>query len=379
MRYPLLTNDRITMSKTAYFSFDLRPSQKLLLNLIRQYSPSRAELSQLSGLTPGAVTQYCRELMFSGLIKEGDKIVGKRGLPSYHLELNPTGCCSVGVSFSEEYFDVSIVDLCGKKLATYSEKYQNADHFEQIVRQIKSAVFTLLEKKFLTTARILGIGYAVPGYLLADGSRSSPWLPVLQHKPDLSAIFEQQLGLPTWVENNTNVSAIGEFYSGNWNKIKDMTVISIDYGLGAGIITQGKLTKGGFGNAGEIGAFFPSGDQRPTWKDLKKTLRAADLPLEQLDELIATQHPIIEQWLQRVCEQLQLVIQSVLYWLDPEVIVITGLLPPALSDKIIAKIKQSPLYQDPPNKPKPILYCPDNNIESISLAAACLPIYHLLN
>ncbi|KGQ70722.1 sugar kinase [Chelonobacter oris] len=367
------------MPKTDYFSFDLRPSQKLLLNLIRQHSPSRAELSHLSGLTPGAVTQYCRELLFLGLIKEGDKIVGKRGLPSYRLELNPNGCCAVGVSFAEEDFDVSVVDLSGKKLATCRKKYANADNFEQIVQQIKSAVSALLEKKFLTTARILGIGYAVPGYLLADGSRSAPWLPVLQHKPNLSEIFEQQLGLPAWVENNTNVSALGEFYSGNWNKIKDMIVISIDYGLGAGIITEGKLTKGGFGNAGEIGAFFPSGEQRPTWKDLKKTLKTADLPLEQIDRLIADNHPLIEQWLNRVNRQLQSVIQSALYWLDPEAIVLTGLLPPALTRKIITNVTQSAIYQEPSNKPKPILHCADNTIESISPAAACLPIYHLLN
>ncbi|TNH01586.1 ROK family protein [Testudinibacter sp. TR-2022] len=367
------------MPKNDYFSFSLRPSQKLLLNLIRQHTPSRVELSQLSGLTPGAVTQYCRELMFLGLIKEGAKIAGKRGLPSYRLELNPAACCSVGVSFYENHFEASIIDLSGKKLAISGETYNDVDNFEQILLQIKHVVKSMLEKKLLTGARILGVGYAVPGYLLADGSRSSPWLPVLQNKPDLSTIFEAQLGLPAWVENNTNVNAVGEFYSGNWNKIKDMTVISIDYGLGAGIITEGKLTKGGFGNAGEIGAFFPNGEQRPTWKDLKRTLNKENLPLDQLDNLIAIQHPIIEQWLNRVCEQLQLVIQSVLYWLDPEVIVITGLLPPALSKKIITKIKQSPLYQDPPNKPKPLLHCPENYMESISLAAACLPIYHLLN
>ena len=367
------------MSKNDYLSFSLRPSQKLLLNLIRQHSPSRAELSQLSGLTPGAVTQYCRELLFLGLIKEGDKILGKRGLPSYHLELNPAGCCAIGVSFSEESFDISILDLSGKKLATSNEKYSDVNDFNQIVQQIKNGVSALLEKKFLTTARILGIGYAVPGYLLADGSRSAPWLPVLQHKPNLSEIFEQQLGLPAWVENNTNVSAIGEFYSGNWNKIKDITVIRIDYGLGAGVITEGKLTKGGFGNAGEIGAFFPNGELRPTWKDLKRTLAAANLPPAQLNELIANHHPVIENWLQRVSHQLLPVIQSVLYWLDPEVIVITGLLPPALTERIITNIKQSVIYQDPQNKPKPILYCSNSTVDSISLAAACLPIYYLLN
>ncbi|WP_260403000.1 winged helix-turn-helix domain-containing protein, partial [Salmonella enterica] len=47
---------------------ELRGSQRLLLELIRRHAPvTRAELARLSGLTAGAITQQCRELMFSGL------------------------------------------------------------------------------------------------------------------------------------------------------------------------------------------------------------------------------------------------------------------------------------------------------------------------
>lgn len=51
---------------------ELRGSQRLLLELIRLHAPvTRAELARLSGLTAGAITQQCRELMFSGLVVEG--------------------------------------------------------------------------------------------------------------------------------------------------------------------------------------------------------------------------------------------------------------------------------------------------------------------
>ena len=53
---------------------ELRGSQRLLLELIRRHAPvTRAELARLSGLTAGAITQQCRELMFSGLVVEGER------------------------------------------------------------------------------------------------------------------------------------------------------------------------------------------------------------------------------------------------------------------------------------------------------------------
>lgn len=56
---------------------ELRGSQRLLLELIRRHAPvTRAELARLSNLTAGAITQQCRELIFAGLVVEGNAIPG---------------------------------------------------------------------------------------------------------------------------------------------------------------------------------------------------------------------------------------------------------------------------------------------------------------
>ncbi|HFU8172410.1 TPA: ROK family protein, partial [Escherichia coli] len=253
---------------------ELRGSQRLLLELIRLHAPvTRAELARLSGLTAGAITQQCRELMFSGLVVEGERNTGQRGQPSLPLRLNPGGGCAIGLSFSPGFIDMTVVDLSGRQLLSLCEAHQENQPLEASLAQIKTLVEKMLKKRQLQHARILGIGYAVPGFLKADGRKrhSVPWLESWR-EVDLQQAFADNLPWPTWVENNANASAVGELYSGKWNAYSDLTFIDLGYGIGAGIISGNKMLRGGFCNAGEVGMAFPSGTPRPSYKDLLATL-----------------------------------------------------------------------------------------------------------
>ncbi|MFW8303916.1 sugar kinase, partial [Klebsiella pneumoniae] len=88
-------------------------------------------------------------------------------------------------------------------------------------------------------------------------------------------------------------------YSGEWNAYSDLTFIDLGYGIGAGIISGHKMLRGGFCNAGEVGMAFPSGTPRPSYKDLLATLDREGFTENQLPELIAEQHPLLESWFER--------------------------------------------------------------------------------
>lgn len=354
----------------------LRTSERLLLRLIRQYSPSRAELSQLSGLTPGAISQYCRKLQFLGLIRENEKPVKKRGQPSFHLSLNPTGCCSIGITFLAEAFSLSLVDFTGKKIANTAHVYQTSTDLDTLLSQVKQAIRSLLEKKCLTEARILGVGISISGIVLPDESRSSPWFPLLQNQPHLTTLFEEALGYPCYIENNINTIAIGEYYSGRWNQVNDIVVISLDFGIGAGIISHGKLIRGAMGNAGEIGALFPNDKPRPTWKNLCQQLKKEPSD-NTLKMMFNEKHPDIEIWFAHAKPQILSVILSAIAWFDPKQIVITGMLPTYFIDELIDYVQKSEVLI---NLSHPIARLSSNQIsvEDISIGAAILPIYILL-
>lgn len=360
---------------------ELRGSQRLLLDLIRRYAPvTRAELTRLSHLTAGAITQHSRDLIFSGLVVEGERNTGQRGQPSLPLRLNPGGGCAIGVSFNPGFVDMVVVDLAGRHLLTISEPHQENQPLEITLKQIKILAGKILAKRQLQHARILGIGYAVPGFLKVDGKKRHcvSWLSSWR-EVDLQLAFSRNLPWPTWVENNANASAIGEFYSGEWNNYSDITFIDLGYGIGAGVITGHKLLRGGFNNAGEVGMAFPTATARPSYKDLLATLEDAGLAEEQLPELLNDQHPLLEQWLERICDQVEKTVCSCVQWLDPQLIVFGGALPTPLVHRMVQELTLRLEQFIDPERPKVTLAVSRLGTDIAARGASMLPLYNVLN
>lgn len=360
---------------------ELRGSQRLLLELIRRHAPiTRAELARLSNLTAGAITQQCRELIFSGLVVEGERNTGQRGQPSLPLRLNPGGGCAIGLSFSPGFIDMTVVDLSGRQLLSISEAHQENQPLASTLAQIKMLVEQTLKKRQLQHARIFGIGYAVPGFLKADGRKrhSVAWLESWR-EVDLQQAFADNLPWPTWVENNANASAIGELYSGEWNDYSDLTFIDLGYGIGAGVISGHKLLRGGFFNAGEVGMAFPSGTPRPSYKDLVATLEHEGLAEAQLPELIAGQHPLLEGWFARCCGQVEQTVFGCIQWVDPQLIILGGAMPKLIISRLVQELNQRLQTKLDPNRPKVILVASSMGALSASRGAAMIPLYQVIN
>lgn len=360
---------------------ELRYSQRLLLELIRRYAPvTRAELARLSGLTPGTVTQQCREMLFSGLILEGERNTGQRGQPSLPLRLNPGGGCSIGLSFSPGFIDMTVVDLSGRQLLELSEEHTENQPLATTLRQIKNLVEQTLKKRQLHHARILGIGYAVPGFLKADRHKRHcvDWLKTWR-EADLQQEFANNLPWPTWIENNANASAVGELYSGEWNEYSDITFIDLGYGIGAGIIAENKLLRGGYSNAGEVGMAYPLGTSRPSYKDLIATLESGKLKEDQLSDLIINQHPLLERWFERCRSQVEQTVFSCVQWIDPQLIVLGGAMPPPIISRLVQDINKSIEIHIDPNRPKVKLAASSMGAQSASRGAAMLPLYQVIN
>jgi predicted NBD/HSP70 family sugar kinase len=66
-------------------------------------------------------------------------------------------------------------------------------------------------------------------------------------------MWNQRFHLPTYVENEANLGALGEYYFGVGRDVDNFIYLSSGVGLGGGVIINGKLFAGGHGFAGEIG------------------------------------------------------------------------------------------------------------------------------
>jgi glucokinase len=69
----------------------------------------------------------------------------------------------------------------------------------------------------------------------------------------LAKLIGEQMGVPTWIENDANAAALAEHRLGAGRGTRHMVLVTIGTGLGGGLILDGKLYHGASGGAGEIG------------------------------------------------------------------------------------------------------------------------------
>src|SRR5690625_6419495 len=104
-------------------------------------------------------------------------------------------------------------------------------------------------------ADVAGIGIGVPS--VVDTEQGIVYN--VQNLPGweevhLKQIFEERFKLPTYINNDANCLALGEFHFGKGRPFRSMIGLNVGTGDAGGIIINGKLYEGRSCGAGEVGA-----------------------------------------------------------------------------------------------------------------------------
>jgi len=141
----------------------------------------------------------------------------------------------------------AVVDLEGKILeeARVESPAMDAEAIEQAITDL------VAELRSRHEVEVVGIGAA--GYV--DAKRASVmFAPNLALRDvDLKSELEARIGLPVVVENDANAAAWGEFAFGAGADVDDLLMVTVGTGVGGGIVLDGRLYRGAFGPAAEIG------------------------------------------------------------------------------------------------------------------------------
>lgn len=324
---------------------NLTLNQRKILDFIRLEGPvSRAELTQLSGLTPGAITRLTKELIYLGLICEGQRRIGLRGQPALPLEIDKNGGVSIGIALPYGRIDMVAIDYQGNSLLQSSIPFEGKSQDE--LNLAFDELFQTFYPQFETlNMRLIGIGLALSGYT-KSGSYEDIVLPRTLRWMDAQALSQrivEQFKADIFVENTANAAALGEFCVANQSDLQDLVAINLGYGVGAGLILSKQLHRGLKGYAGEIGGRYPSTEPRPSTHDLVTSLRAAGRALTHIDALSesdADNDLIISAWIKRAVAQLLPSIHMIELMIAPQKIVVTGMLPSSISDKIVSRLRE---------------------------------------
>ena len=215
---------------------------------------SRVDITKATGLSQAAVTGITADLIKDGLLLEKRPGESEGGRPPILIALNPDGAYAVGVYLSISQINVLIIDLEATIRASYEMPLRRKDYApEEIADRIVQAVQECMWQANFSRSQISGIGIGLPG-LVDSQTGLIRFLPNYQwEKVNLRDMVQKKIDHPTYIENSANSLALAEQWFGEGRGIDNFIVVTLEYGVGMGIMINGQLYRGHKGTAGEFG------------------------------------------------------------------------------------------------------------------------------
>lgn len=231
-------------------SFELmkKMNQQIILKIISSdKSISRAEIAEITGLSPAAVSNNVKELLEMGLLKETEHGESRGGRKPVLLEINSEGAYFIGLEWGIAEVRGVLLDL-NKKIVSRCEEKVESFQLESFVGLSRRIVDELINK-VIEKERIYGLGVGVHGIVDPEQGYSlfAPhfkWrnLPIKER-------LEEEFQIPVYIDNDVRVMALAE----KWNGKDNFLLINTGPGIGAAIVFDGKLHYGRDYSAGEFG------------------------------------------------------------------------------------------------------------------------------
>ena len=222
-------------------------NRRIVLNLIRTRQPiSRADLARLSGLQRSTISLIVEELVNEHWVIEGPTGRLPRGRRPTFLRLNDDRVI-IGVDLRPGETTIALANVNGKftsqeVIATPTDAQSGVD---VLVRRTQALVRSSKEKK------VEGIGISLPGRFTAGHLVFAPNLK--WRDLDIRGPISKATGIDVELENAANACVLAAIWFDGMESCRNLVVVTVSEGIGAGILINGQLARGLNGMAGEFG------------------------------------------------------------------------------------------------------------------------------
>ena len=225
-----------------------------LFRILRDGSPrTRGELVDETGLARTTVVVRLAALQEIGLVSSLGNAASSGGRPASRVAFDASARTVVAVDLGATHGVVGITDLRGEVRITERRELDIAAGPQATLDWVIEAAQRLLADLDVDPSTVLGVGIGVPGPVQHSTGRPirPPIMPGWDGF-DIPALVRERIDVPTFVDNDVNVLAIGERAT-SWPDVDDLLFIKVSTGIGAGVISGGSLQRGAQGSAGDIG------------------------------------------------------------------------------------------------------------------------------
>ncbi len=223
-----------------------------IVNMVRTgEAMTRPEIGRVTGLGRGVVTQRVDHAIELGYLHDGEFGPSSGGRAPRTLRFRGEQGTIVVCALGALHIHVGISLLDGEIL--------DQDHREWDISrgpaETLDAAMTMIDEVLArsSSAPVWGIAVGVPGPV--DFETGRPVAPPIMpgwNGFDVRRRFEQHYDAPVWVDNDVNLLALGE-RARRRDETPDLIYCKVGSGIGAGLLSRGRIHRGANGAAGDIG------------------------------------------------------------------------------------------------------------------------------
>lgn len=227
--------------------------QEILKLCIKHNTFSIADFSKELGISVPTTTKLISELIQEGFLEDLGKVGTTGGRRPSIFGLNPKAGYFVGIDVARHHFHIAITDFKGQLIHFIEDIEFVLESKEESFRAMSQLIKDKVVNIGIPWIKVLGVGISLSGRVNPEKGYSLSYF-VSDDLP-ITAQFEKELRVPVTIENDSRAMAYGEFMTLGDAADKNMLFINLSWGLGMGMILDGKLFYGKSGFSGEIGHF----------------------------------------------------------------------------------------------------------------------------
>ncbi len=233
---------------------------RAVLAVIRRLGrTARVDIARETGISAATVTSITAELAARGLVEEvvdeESRIPGAtRGRPRVLLRIRPDAFLVGGAKISEYHITVTLMDFEGTESQHHMLEFRLLEKSPaEVVAHLRRATEAALARAGRGIEELSCLGVGLPGFVEAARGHVH-WSPCFRDRDiPFGALLDAAFPFPVFIDNDANLAALAEQWFGYGRGIADFLVVTIEQGVGMGIVLDHRLFRGTRGIGAEFG------------------------------------------------------------------------------------------------------------------------------
>lgn len=225
--------------------------KRIITHYIYNGNSTLTDLSKELDLSVPTVTKFVSEMCEEGYINEYGKLETTGGRHPILYGLNPESGYFIGVDIKKFAINIGLINFKGDMVDIKMDIPYKLENTPEALEELCRLISSFIRKTKINTDKILNININISGRVNPESGYSFSHFN-FSERP-LAEILTEKIGYRISIDNDTRAMTYGEFMKGCVKGEKDIIFVNISWGLGIGIIIDGKIYTGKSGFSGEFG------------------------------------------------------------------------------------------------------------------------------